>query len=162
MRAVTMPPARIIPDTQELRRLIESGLTHQQIADMTFERTGHRVSRGAVSSAVSRAGLSAEGKRYRETLPWRVRIEHSKHYAARMLRLLGRRMRDEPLHPEDGDRLDSWMQKMKDEGTVVAYIPETEDGFYYVDPPLNVVIGEVPIIEATVHLRDIGTRVQWA
>lgn len=156
-----MPPTRVIPDKTELRHLVAAGHTHQEIADLVYERTGQKVTRGAVSSAISRAGLSTPGHRYEETLPWRVKIEHSKHYAARMLRLLGRRLQGGTLHPDDAARLDSWMAKMREEGTVVAYIPETEEGFHYVDPPKGHRPGLVPIIEQEIRLADVGEKIVW-
>lgn len=157
-----MAPTRVIPPAHELRHLLAQGHTHQEIADLVYETTGIPVTRGAVSSAVSRAGMSAQGKRYTDTLPWRVKIEHSKHYAARMLRLLGRRRAGEVLHEQDGQRLDSWLEKMDAEGTVVAYIPETAEGFHYMDPPVGYVMhNNVPIIRQTISLDDIGTTVVW-
>lgn len=130
-----MPVPRLIPDPTELRRLVAAGKTHSEIADLVYERTGQRVTRGAVSSAISRAGLSATANRYKTHLPWRVRIEHSKHYAARMLRLLGRRDAGEELAEADEQRLDAWLTRLKDEGAVVAYAPDTDEGFFYVKPP---------------------------
>ena len=155
-----MPPTRVIPDATTLRRLVREGHTHQDIADMVREDTGVPVTRGAVSSAISRAGLSTPGKRYEHTLPWRVKIEHSKHYAARMLRLLGRRLEGNPLHETDDARLDSWLEKLHAENAVVAYIPETTEGFHYMDPP-DGWDHDVPIIPETLRLTDIGTRVTW-
>lgn len=156
-----MPPTRVIPDAQELRRLVREGHTHQDIADMVRETTGQPVTRGAVSSAISRAGLSTPGKRYQRTLPWRVKIEHSKHYAARMLRLLGRRMEGLELHPADEARLDSWLAKLDAENSIVVYAPETTDGFHYMDPPAGWANEGVPILQHALHLRDIGDRVRW-
>lgn len=128
---------------------------------MVRETTGQPVTRGAVSSAVSRAGLSTPGKRYDLTLPWRVKIQHSKHYAARMLRLLGRRLEGSPLHPADDDRLTSWLSKLDAENSIVVYAPETPDGFHYMDPPTGWVNEGIPILQPTLHLRDIGDRVVW-
>ena len=155
-----MPPTRVIPDATTLRRLVREGKTHQDIADMVYQTTGQPVTRGAVSSAISRAGLSTPGKRYERTLPWRVKVEHSKHYAARMLRLLGRRLEGLPLHETDEARLDSWLARLEAEHAVVAYVPETEDGFYYMDPPADW-DHDLPIIPDTLRLTDIGTKVTW-
>lgn len=130
-----MPVPRLIPDSTELRRLVASGKTHAEIADMVYERTGQRVTRGAVSSAISRAGLSSPANRYKDQLPWRVRIEHSKHYAARMLRLLGRREGGEELSEADDSRLDAWLDRLASEKVIVAYAPDTDEGFFYVSPP---------------------------
>lgn len=130
-----MPTPRLIPDSTELRRLVREGKTHAEIAELVHERTGQHVTRGAVSAAISRAGLSTPAHRYSDHLPWRVKIEHSKHYAARMLRLLGRRDNGEELTELDGQRLDSWLQKIEAEKVVVAYAPDTDEGFFYVPRP---------------------------
>lgn len=157
-----MPPTRVIPPASELRHLLALGKTHQEIADMVHATTGTPVTRGAVSSAISRAGMSAPGKRYTATLPWRVKIEHSKHYAARMLRLLGRRIVGEAMHPDDERRLDSWLEKMDTERTVVAYIPETPEGFHYMDPPRGYRWSDgIPIIRQEIRLDEIGKILVW-
>lgn len=159
-----MPPTRIIPDATHLRHLVASGHTHQEIADMVYRETGQRVTRGAVSSAISRAGLSTPTARYKEFLPWRVKIEHSKHYAARMLRLLGRRESGEPLHPDDAARLEAWLARIAEEKAVVAYVPETDEGFHYMDPPKGYrrPPSGAPVIARTLRLEDIRAgKVRW-
>jgi hypothetical protein len=133
------------------------GMTHQEIADHIYETTGQRVTRGAVSSAVSRAGLSRTARRYEDTVPWRVKIEHSKHYAARMLRLLGRQRLGDTLQDTDQTRLDAWLKRMQDEGVVVAYIPESEEGFHYVRPPKGWKDEGIPVDRRTITLADIAS-----
>jgi hypothetical protein len=150
-----MPVPRVIPEPQELRRMTSQGWTHQQIADHVFASTGQRVTRGAVSSAVSRAGLSSPARRYSETLPWRVKIEHSKHYAARMLRLLGRRNESVELNATDEARLNGWLDGLKREGLIVAYVPETDEGFHYIRPPRGWKDNGLPLVPREIKLEDI-------
>lgn len=107
-------------------------MTHAQVAEAIARETGYPVSRSTVSAALHRAGESESAKKYPEELPWRVREEHQTHYAARMLRLLGRRRKGIRNTPEMDDRLDSWLKKLEDAGAVVVYVPDTEDGFFYV------------------------------
>lgn len=145
-----MPTPRLIPDRTELRRLVREGKTHSDIAEIVYERTGQRVTRGAVSAAISRAGLSTPAHRYSDHLPWRVKIEHSKHYAARMLRLLGRRDNGEELSEGDNARLDAWVAKVEAERVVIAYAPDTEEGFFYVPRPRGH-RGSVPIVRQEVR-----------
>jgi hypothetical protein len=125
-------PARLLPDKTKLRSLVDAGLTHQQIADWINENMGLDVKRSTIASAISRAGLSEATARYKEELPWRVRQEHLKHYAPRMLRLLGRRRAGLPLTEDQNQRLDSWINQLKSDSAVVVYIPDTEEGFHYV------------------------------
>jgi hypothetical protein len=129
-----MPAHKILPDISTLRHWIEDeGLTHQQVADRVFQQTGHPVSRSTVSAALHRAGLSANGSRYREELPWRVKVEHITEYPARMLRLLGRRRAGGVLSDDEGKRLDSWLAQLEAEHAVVGYDPDSKFGFYYIE-----------------------------
>lgn len=127
-----MPAQRLLPDTATLRRWVEAGMTHAEIAKEVERVTGHRVTRSSVSAALSRAGLTKETNRYVTELPWRVRIEHMTAYPARMLRLLGRRRAGFELSEADNERLDSWLATLKAEGLVVAYCPD-KIGFLYVE-----------------------------
>lgn len=129
----SLMPARLLPDKTTLRRLVDQGLTHDQIVAWVFDNTGVRVQRSTVAAALSRAGLVTPGNRYKDTLPWRVREEHLKHYAPRMLRLLGRRRAGLPLTDDQDKRLDSWLKQLNDDHSVVVYVPETDDGFFYID-----------------------------
>lgn len=129
-----MPAHKVLPDISTIRHWIEDeGLTHQQVADRVFQQTGQVVSRSSVSAALHRAGLSATGPRYREELPWRVRIEHIAEYPARMLRLLGRRRAGGDLTADENKRLDSWLRQLQDEHAVVGYDPDSKFGFYYIE-----------------------------
>lgn len=124
-------PARILPPASELRRLAQDH-THQEIADLISRQTGYPIARSTVSAALHRAGESESAKKYPDEIPWRVRSEHQTHYAARMLRLLGRRNRGINNSAEMDSRLDSWLDQLRGAGAVVVYFPETEDGFFYV------------------------------
>jgi hypothetical protein len=129
-----MPAHKLLPDIQTLQHWIEDeGLTHQQIADRVFQQTGHPVSRSTVSAALHRAGLSANGARYREELPWRVKMEHIAEYPARMLRLLGRRRAGGEMTEDENKRLDSWLAQLEAEHAVVAYDASSRFGFYYIE-----------------------------
>lgn len=118
---------------QRLVALRDEGKTYKQIAAWVEEKTGQRVSPATVGAALSRAGKTNTRPRYEKHLPWVVHKEHIKHYAARMLRLLGRRDAGLPMSELDRQRLDSWLSSLKEEHAVVAYLPESEEGFYYVD-----------------------------
>lgn len=112
--------------------MVDRGMTHQQIAEEVSRRTGYPVSRSSVSAALFRAGQVNNAKKYVEEIPWTVREEHQTHYAARMLRLLGRRRAGITNSAESDARLDSWLRQLERSGAVVVYFPDTEDGFFYV------------------------------
>lgn len=113
--------------------MVSQGLTHQQIADVVSRETGYRVSRSTVSAALHRAHESAAAKKYPDELPWKLREEHQTHYAARMLRLLGRRRAGIANSAETDRRLDSWLAQLEEARAVVTYVPDTDEGFFYVE-----------------------------
>ena len=129
--------------------MVDRGMTHQQIAEEVSSRTGYSVSRSTVSAALFRAGEASVAKRYPEEIPWTVREEHQTHYAARMLRLLGRRHKGIANSAESDARLDSWLAQLEKAGAVVTYVPNTEDGFFYVPGESDVegipVMRELPV-----------------
>lgn len=150
-----MAAPRILPPTQDLRRYVEAGMTHAQIADHIRETTGLVVSRSAVSSALSRAGLTTEAPRYRSELPWRVRAEHLTQYQARMLRLLGRRRASVELTDDEAQRLDAWLEALAERELVVAYVPDGP-GFLYVDADeIDDGRGGVPIRRRLIELDEL-------
>ena len=129
--------ARKLPDRAELERLVRAGMTHGEIAEMVARQTGQPVGRSTVSAAIHRAGLSRPAKKYVEEIPWRLKERHQTHYAARMLRSLGRRKAGLPNEQGMDQRLDSWLAQLADAHAVVTYLPTTEDGFFYVDGEPN-------------------------
>lgn len=122
-----MPMPRLAPTPAELKKFLDLGMTHQAIADMTG------LSRATISSAVRRADLSSEKPRYKDEIPWTVKEEHATHYAARMLRVLGRRRAGLPMTDEQERALDSWLERLHEIHAVVVYDRDSEDGFYYID-----------------------------
>lgn len=124
-----MPAPRRV-DVERVLELQREGLTHQEIADRLCQETGERISRVAVSVALHRSGHSEEQPRYDDLIPWRVRMPHMRQYPALMLRAFGRRRAGHEL-PADLDRkLNLWLARLQEEGTVVDYSPD--EGFVYV------------------------------
>lgn len=124
-------PTRILPPTSDLKRMVQQGMTHKEIAETLSRETGYPVSRSTVSAALHRANATSPAKKYPEEIPWYVKEEHQTHYAARMLRLLGRRRKGITNSAEADQRLDSWLNQLAEAGAVVTYDPLTPEGFYY-------------------------------
>lgn len=128
-------------------------MTHQEIAEVVSRETGHNVKRSTVSAAIHRAGLSGRAKKYENEIPWTVKEDHLTHYAARMLRLLGRRNAGIQNSQEMDDRLDSWLDLLKREHAVVVYHRDLPDGFAYVDGEpneLGIPVGPVDYVDRLV------------
>lgn len=108
-------------------------MTHKQIAEWVRVQTGVPVATSTVSVALQRAGFAEPAKKYEKHLPWQIHSVHSHHYAARMLRVMARRDSGQQVAEANLQRLDSWLGTLKNMHAVVAYVPESEEGFFYVD-----------------------------
>lgn len=123
-----MAQPTLVPDKSTLRRLIEDeGLTHREIAAQ------YGVARTSISAAAVKYGLSAQMTRHEDTVPWKVKVRHAREYPVRMLRLLGRRRKGMSLSANEEKMLDGFLAKLTDEKAVVAYDPNSLEGFFYID-----------------------------
>jgi len=125
-----MPAKRVLPSTSTLLKWRKT-MTHEEIAHHVYKETGYKVSRSSVSSALSRAG-ETNRVRYQEEIPWKVAAEHRNHYAMHMLRVKARINRGYEVTEERRNRLASWERRLEETSSKVVYLPDTEDGFYYV------------------------------
>lgn len=150
-----MAAPRLLPPTGELAKLVEQGLTHQEIADRIRVTTGVVVSRSTVSVALSKAGLTRSAVRYKDELPWKVKSEHITQYPARMLRLMGRKRSGVALSDDEADRLEAWLESLEEKGLVVAYVPDG-DGFIYVyADEVDDGSGGIPIRRRLIGLEEL-------
>ena len=150
-----MAPPTLVPDKGTLTRWIQTeGLTHQECADRLLEEEGIRVTRTAISAAAVRYGLAKEGSRYREELPWRVKALHTKSYPARMLRLFGRRREGQELNEAEASALDKWLEALAESRSIVAYDPESDAGFVYIDKKFKDNRGAAPIRRKTITINE--------
>ena len=128
----------VLPAKEELIQMRDQDMTHQDIADEAYRRTGERVTRNAVTMALRRAGITGTVRRYTDLIPWRVRTIHEHSYHLAMLRFEARRRRELGLTKEQERRLDGWLGRLASasavapEGWVVFYKPDSPDGFYLV------------------------------
>lgn len=130
-------------------------MTHQQMADRVYAETGNKVTRMAISAAIQRYGLAGEGNRYENTVPWRIRPSHATSQPLRMLRFLGRRLQGNPLNDSEDKQLNAWLGKITDMGVIVAYDPDDDMGFHYIDKKFKDHKDKnIPIRIKEIHLGD--------
>ena len=123
-----MAPPTLVPDKGTLRHLIQDeGMTHREIAEK------YGVARATISAACAKYGLSGTMTRHDDTLPWKVLVRHTRLYPARMLRLLGRRRKGMELNETEDKLLDSFVLTLTNEDAIVAYQPDSDEGFLYID-----------------------------
>lgn len=147
-----MARPQILPNADKLLEMVQSGMTHTQIAQQVEKETGYPVSRAAVSVALSRAGLTEEKPRYAEEIPWRLQGKDLKHYAIRMLRLLGKRRAGEELTKDENTRLNNWLEKLDEADAVVAYCADSVPRIIYV-PRETTDPADIPIRRKPVFLH---------
>ena len=153
-----MAPPKYTPDKNTFERWLaeDPRPTHQQMADRIYAETGHRITRAAVTLALMQYGLSESRPRYKQTLPWRVKLDHIKAYPARMLRLLGRRQQGGKMTEKENELLDSWLSNLETEQLIVAYDPEDNQGFHYIDQSFKDHDDpDLPIRKKTLHLNKV-------
>lgn len=127
-----MAAPRIVPSDSMLRKYVERGLTHQQIADLITKETGVPVARSTISAALSRAGLT-QRVRYDSVIPWpKIKAVHNRHYALTQLRTKARMDAGLKVTEEQRKRFESWRDRLFEENAICVYLIDSEDGFYYV------------------------------
>lgn len=67
-----------------------------------------------------------------DLMPWHVEPQHLWAFPPRMLRVEARRRAAMDVNSLDADRLASWKKRLKEEGRVVHYDPDTDKGWFYV------------------------------
>jgi len=147
-----MARPQILPNADKLLQMVQAGMTHAEIADAVARDTGYPVTRAAVSVALSRAGLTVEKPRYAEEIPWRLHGKDLKHYAVRMLRLLGKRRAGEELTADENTRLNNWLAKLDEADAVVAYCADSVPRMIYV-PREDTDPKDIPIRRKPVFLH---------
>ncbi|WP_420312536.1 hypothetical protein ACOB87_37875 [Streptomyces sp. YS-B37] len=124
--------ARKIQNEQEVVRWFEEGRTYAWMIEEYKRKYGIDTVPSMWGNFRRRRGLDRRIVRDDELIPWFVKEEHRWAYPILMLRAEARRRAGKELTETDSARLASWMKMLKEEGAVVHYDPDTEEGFFYV------------------------------
>jgi hypothetical protein len=121
------------PNATQLRMYLAKGMTQGQVVEAWEKDSGIRVSRSTIGMAMKRFDLESPRPRprYEDMIPWTVRKEHTMVWDARMLRLESKRRRGEALTDKEKRVLTQWRTRLEEANAVVAYEPDTEEGFFW-------------------------------
>lgn len=126
-------PASKIQDESEVIRWFEEGLTYDEMSEIYRTKYNIETSQSLWAGFRRRRGLDRRINRDDELIPWQVKREHRWLNAPKMLRAEARRRAGLPIPAGTAERLEAFKARLKAEGRVVHYEPETEEGWFY--PP---------------------------
>lgn len=126
-----MPETKIVNE-QEVLRWFGEGRTYHWMVEEYGRKYGIETAPSMWGNIRRRYGLDRRITRNADLIPWQVRPEHRWAYPVGMLRMEARR-REGRSNPKGYiPRLDAWLERMAEDGTVVHYDPETDEGWFYV------------------------------
>lgn len=133
-----MAAPRKLPDETVLERwYLREKLTYREMAERWANTPGgHTCTPAAFGAACTGADwFVPRNMKHAGTdhFPWtNVRAEHTDMHDAQMLRLYGRREAGEKLAHRLERDLKSWLRTLYDENAVIAYKPNTNQGWWHV------------------------------
>lgn len=122
----------VIPDKHELEAWLRAGVTPREASERYAAR-GLHVSPGAISTARHRYGWPRFKMSHEGLIPWKVAPQHVRLHDHRMLSEESRRRQGAKLRPLFERQLDSWLRRLDEEGAVVHYDADTDQGWWWVD-----------------------------
>ncbi|WP_448612146.1 hypothetical protein [Geodermatophilus sp. URMC 60] len=122
-------PGRKILDEQEVIRWFREGLTYEEMSRRYREKYGIETVPSLWSNFRRRRGLPRRTVRDDHLIPWAIQPQHRGAHALQMLRLEARARAGEPVREIDAARHQNFMRRLADKGLVVAYEPDTAEGF---------------------------------
>ncbi len=121
-----------IVNESEVMRWFEEGRTYAWMVDEYRRKYNIETVPSLWGNFRRRRGLARRINRDDALIPWHVKEQHRWAYPLAMLRVEARKRAGFPLRASDAERLESWLEMLKEEDAVVHYDPDTEDGFFYV------------------------------
>lgn len=126
-----MPGRTKIQSVDEVRRWYEEGLTYKQMSDLHLEEYGVTVTPSGFSALRRRMGWDTRLAGESPLMPWTVEAHHRSSYLYTMLRREIRRREGLPwISTDPEEKLDQWVQGLRENGAVIDYRPDTKMGFF--------------------------------
>lgn len=122
----------LVQDEKELRKWFEEGRSYRWMADEYMMKYNLQVSPSMFGNIRRRWGYQRRAIRNDDLIPWAMKREHMYHADLANLRSEARLREGYPLSEAQQIRLDNWKAALANEGAVVHYDPDTEEGFWWV------------------------------
>lgn len=129
-------------DDKEIEMMLRAGKTQAEVVDLYRDR-GVSITQAAISQAISAGRIKVDTNRNRGSIPWRLLPQHRHLHAARMLRTQARLEAGMEVGPSLRRQVQTWREGLELEGSVIAYDPETEEGFWRVPRRPGIDVGWV-------------------
>jgi hypothetical protein len=117
---------------QEVIDWFEEGKTYQWMCEEYRRKYNIETVPSLWGNFRRRRGLTRRITRNDNLIPWFVKEDHRWAYPLAMLRVEARQRDGRELRLVDEQRLESWKAMLEEKNVVVAYDPDTEEGFTYV------------------------------
>jgi hypothetical protein len=121
-----------IQNEQEVLRWFAEGRTYTWMIDEYRRKYNIETTPSLWGGFRRRRGLPRRITRDDALIPWFVKEEHRWEFPIQMLRAEARRRAGTELDAENARKLTSFLQRLEQDGTVVHYDPDTDEGFFYV------------------------------
>lgn len=145
-----MLPATKIVNEQEVIRWIREGKTYRWMTEEYKRKYDIDVVIGVFVNFRRTRGLERRNIRDDNLLPWLVQERHRYLYGAQMLRCVARMRAGYPVPARQARRVNNLITRLKREGLVIDYRPDTVKGWFYVPArPIDTDIIRVPDAKTT-------------
>lgn len=138
-----------IHSVDEVRRWYEDGLTYKEMSELHLQKYGVLVTTSGFSALRRRMGWPSRQAGDSPLMPWKVESKHASAYLYTMLRREIRRREGLPWSSTDPEeKLDQWVDGLRESGAVIDYRPETEAGFFltYARPGVDTDLIREPLV----------------
>lgn len=123
-----------IKDEAEVRRWFMRGETYAWMQAEYKRKYGVEISASAFTNLRRAKGWSRRQARDTSLIPWAVAPRHRHKYPVLMLRAESRVRAGLPINDELDNRLTNFKKRLQSENLVVAYDPDSDEGFTLVKP----------------------------
>lgn len=132
-RYIPQGPRKIVDET-ELMRWWEEGLTYKEMAERYLEQYNLQVRPQMFSEWRRRRGLPRRISHHEEFVPstWKMNPRHRYRMEITALRTLAQMWDGKEVSAERQRMAERLLKRVREEGVVVAYAPNTEQGFFMI------------------------------